>query len=191
MQSRSQLVRALRGAALQGARILLGAAVVVTSAALAWKLITAPPPRAKPPVLAERAGPGYVVLAGEAVDLELVAPDGKRTSTSSRADTTIRIPESDGSVDCGGYGRAREAESSCSASVIVHNPAFGEYKVVVSSPDSARGETITVGFGGSTFRRNGAFSVRVVVGPQRPVDFAITVAPEGASQRSQPKMPQP
>ena len=38
-------------------------------------------------------------------------------------------------------------------------------------------------------KRNGGFSVRVVVGPQRPTDFAITVAAEGASQRSQPKAP--
>jgi hypothetical protein len=179
----------LRGAAAQGIRILLGLAVIVASSAVAWKLLTAPPPRAKPPVLAERTGPGYVVVAGEAVDVEVVAPDGKRTSTSSRADTTLRIPESDGSVDCGGYGRQKESQTACSASVMVRNPAFGEYHVVISSPDSARGETITVGFGGSTFRRNGGFSVRVVVGPQRPTDFTITVAAEGASQRSQPKTP--
>jgi hypothetical protein len=176
---------------MQGVRILLGTAVIVAASAIAWKMITAPPPRAKPPVLADRTGPGFVAVAGEAVDIEVIAPDGKRTSTSAGADTTVRIPESDGSVDCGGYGRARESQTACSASVMLRSPAFGEYRVVVSSPDSARGETITVGYGGSTFRRTGGFSVRVVVGPQRPVDFAITVAAEGASQRSQPKMPQP
>jgi hypothetical protein len=191
MKSRSQGIRQLRSAALQGIRILLGAAVVVAASAIAWKFIMQPPPRAKPPVLADRTGPGFVAVAGEAVDIEVIAPDGKRTSTSAGADTTVRIPESDGSVDCGGYGRARESQTACSASVMLRSPAFGEYRVVVSSPDSARGETITVGYGGSTFRRTGGFSVRVVVGPQRPVDFAITVAAEGASQRSQPKMPQP
>ena len=107
------------------------------------------------------------------------------------ATTTLTIAESEGSVDCGGFGRARESQTACSASVMVRNPAFGEYHIVISSPDSARGETITVGFGGSTFKRTGGFSVRVVVGPQRPADFTITVAAEGASQRSQPKMALP
>ena len=176
---------------MQGVRILLGLAVIVVSAAVAWKMLTAPQPREKPPVMADRTGPGYVVVAGEAVDLEVIAPDGKRTSTSAKADTTLRIPESDGAVDCAGFGRQRESQTACSANVMLRNPAFGEYHVVISSPDSARGETITIGFGGSTFKRTGGFSVRVVVGPQRPADFAITVAAEGASQRSQPKMPSP
>src|ERR1035437_3625631 len=70
MKSRSQGIRQLRSAALQGIRILLGAAVVVAASAIAWKFIMQPPPRAKPPVLADRTGPGFVAVAGEAVDIE-------------------------------------------------------------------------------------------------------------------------
>src|ERR1019366_3919138 len=112
MKSRSQGIRMLRGAALQGVRILLGLAVIVASAAIAWKFLTAPPPRAKPPVLAERTGPGFVAGAGEAVDLEVIAPDGKHTSTAAGADSAARIPESDAQVDCGGFGQAKESQSS-------------------------------------------------------------------------------
>lgn len=181
----------MQGVALQGLRILLGTGVIVAASAIAWKMLTKPPPREKPRVLADRTGPGFIAVAGEAVDLEIFAPDGHHTSTASQADTSMNIPQSDGSVDCGGYGRERESETACSASVLVHNPAFGQYRVVVSSADSVRGETIVLGFGGSTFKRNGGFSVRVIAGPKRPTDFAITVAEEGVSLRSQPKMTPP
>jgi len=175
---------------MQALRIALGTAVVVASSALAWKFLTRPQRRPEPTRLAsdDRNGPGYVTVAGAAVDVEIVAPDGRRTSTAGRAEADDqRIPDSDGAVDCGGYGRQRESESACSASVMVRNPAFGAYRVVVSSADSARAETITVGYGGSTFRRSGAFSVRVIVGPKHAVEFGIIVSEEGASQRSQPR----
>jgi hypothetical protein len=190
MGSHSQGIRLLRRVALQGLRIALAAAVVVASSALAWKFLTRPQRRPEPTRLAsdDRNGPGYVTVAGAAVDVEVVAPDGRRTSTAGRAEAdSTRIPDSDGAVDCGGYGRQRESDASCSASVMIRNPVFGAYRVVISSADSARAETITVGYGGSVFRRSGAFSVRVIVGPRHPVDFGIIVSEEGASQRSQPK----
>jgi hypothetical protein len=173
---------------MQGVRIVLGAVVVLASAAVAWKLLTRPERRAKPaPVSSERTGPGYVTVAATAVDIEVFAPGGRHTTTASEADTSLKIPDSDGAVDCGGYGRERESESACSASVMLHRPAFGEYRVVVSAVDSARAETVTVGYDGSTFSRAGGFTVRVVVGPKRPVEFTITVAREGVSLRSEPR----
>ncbi|MFI5311126.1 MAG: hypothetical protein ACHQQ3_07845 [Gemmatimonadales bacterium] len=195
MGSRSQGIRLLRSAAGQGIRILLGAAVVVVASAVAWKALTAPGarPKAKPPVSADRTGPGYLVVAAEAVDIDVIAPDGRHTTTgthadsAARADSTTLIPESSGTVDCAGYGRSRESDSACSANVMLQHPAFGTYRVVIASTDSVRGEAVTVGYGGATFSRNGGFTVHVVARPGRPAEFVITLAAEGASLRSEPK----
>ena len=195
MGSHSQGIRWLRRSVGQGIRILLGAAVIVAASAVAWKLITLPPARSKPtrPKNDERNGPGYLIVAAQAVEVEVVADNGRRTGTASAtsvagADSATKIPDSEATVDCGGYGRLRESNTACSASITIHSPAFGSYRIVISSPDSVRGEAVTVGYGGLTFGRSGGFSVKVVVGPRRPVEFVINVASEGASLRSEPRM---
>ena len=187
MGSVSQGIRSLRtlGGALL--RIALGATVVVGATAVAWKLITLPPPRPKPKPPVERSGPGYFTVAAAAVDVEVAAPDGRRTSTAAHADSAARIPDSEAAVDCGGFGRMRESNEACSASVMIRNPAFGAYRVIATATDSTRFETLTVGYGGSTFRRSGAFTVRLRVEPRHPVEFSVSVSPEGVSQRSKPQ----
>lgn len=144
------------------------------------------PPRPKPvqALPSDRSGPGYVTVAGAAVDLEIIAPDGRRATTAAHGDTTGRIPGAHGGVECAGFGVLRESQNACSASVTVWNPAFGTYRVVVSATDSARAETLNVGYGGASFRRSGGFSVRVSVASGHPVEFAVTVNQDGASQRS-------
>jgi hypothetical protein len=189
----SQGIRTLRRAAATALRGLVLLGVFAGAAAIAWKLLMKPPERPKPQQLAsEHSGPGYLVVAGAAVDLELIAPDGRRVVTAIRADTEPASAAGDeAKVDCSGYGYERESNSTCTASVTLQNPAPGDYRVVVTSSDSLRGETLNVGWGGATFRRSGGFAVPVIVEPGHPVAFTIIVAHEGASMRTQPKALQP
>ncbi|MBI3566932.1 MAG: hypothetical protein HY084_01850 [Gemmatimonadetes bacterium] len=165
-------------------------ALLFGSAALAWKLLTRPDPR--PTVVvndAERNAPPYFSVAAAAVDLEVIAPDGRRATTIATSDSSRRLPAAETNVDCGGYGREKESESACTASIIVHEPAMGAWKVVVTSSDSTRGEAVSVGYGGKGFRRSGGFAVRVLVDAHRSVEFSIAVAPEGVSQTSKVTAP--
>lgn len=163
------------------------AVIAVTGALGYWVWGTlSTPPRPKPAqsLASDRTGPGYLAVAGAAVDLEIVAPDGRRATTAAHADTTRRIADSHAGVECAGFGVMRESEAACSASVTVWKPAYGVYRVVVTATDSARAERLNVGYGGATFRRSGGFSVRVSVAPDHPVEFALTVNQEGVYQRS-------
>ena len=171
---------------------------MVGASALAWKLITMLPAPAKRvrPKNDDRNGPGYLIVAAQAVEVEVVADNGRRLGTAAAtsvagADSATKIPDSEALVDCGGYGRVRESDTACSASITIHSPALGAYRIVISSPDSVRGEAVTVGYGGVTFGRSGGFSVKVVVGPGKPSEFVINLASEGASLRSEPKMTPP
>ena len=67
-----------------------------------------------PPPPVERTGPGYLTVVAAAVDVEVAAPDGRRTSTATHADSAARIPDSDGAVDCGGVEPRHSAEFSVS-----------------------------------------------------------------------------
>jgi hypothetical protein len=186
MEIESQGKRLLRRAGI-GLRIVLGSGVLVGSAALAWKGLTKPEKRQKTVVVQkDRLGPGVLTVAVEAVDLELIAPDGRNVHTASRRDTSVTTsPGVEGRVDCAGFGSGRQDDSECTATITVQNPVWGDYKLRVSSPD-LRGETITIGWTGSTFTRSGATSVGVSVQPHQTVEFAVIVAPEGASQRTAP-----
>jgi len=150
-----------------------------------WGTLTTPPrPKPVQALPSDRSGPGYFAVAGAAVDLEIVAPDGRRATTAAHSDTAGRIPGSHGSVECAGFGVMRESQAACAASLTVWNPVHGAYRVVVFATDSARAETLNLGYGGATFRRSGGFSVRVSVAPGQPVEFGVTVNRDGVSQRS-------
>ena len=180
-QGNQALGRTLReGTAIAVLLLAFGGAVAVS-----WRMITrAPPPKAaaRPPAPLE---PGFLLVAGAAVDLEMFAPDGRHTSTQPTSDSSMKILLSDGHVECDNYGDPKATEANCTASVTVKRPAYGEYRVVASSSDK-RTETLNVGFGGEGFRRAGGFDVRVILEPKKPVEFKILVAQEGASLRSEP-----
>ena len=160
-------------------------ALLVGSGAIAWKLLTRPEPRPQPAIAdAERDTPPYFSVAAAAVDLAVVGPDGRGATTASVADSSPRLPTAESNVDCGGFGRDKEAESACTASIIVHEPAPGSWRVIVTSSDSTRGGVLNVGFGGKGFRRPGGFPVRFFVDAHRSVSFTIVVAAEGVSQTS-------
>jgi hypothetical protein len=191
MEIESQGKRLLRRAGVV-LRIVLGFGVLGGSAALAWKALTKPQARAKQVIVqADRLGPGVLTVAVAAVDLELIAPDGRRVHTASRRDTSITpAPGAEGRVDCAGFGSGKQDDSECTATITLQNPVWGDYKLRVSSPD-LRGETITLGWTGSTFSRSGATSVGITVQPRQTVEFAVIVAPEGVSQRTAPVVVHP
>jgi hypothetical protein len=186
MEIESQGKRLLRRAGIV-LRIVAGFAVLIVSAALAWKGLTKPQARPKQVIVdKDRLGPGVLTVAVAAVDLELIAPDGRRVHTASRTDTAITpSPGVEGRVDCAGFGSGKQDDTDCTATITMQNPVWGDYRLRVSSPD-LRGETITIGWTGSTFNRAGATSVGVTVQPRQTVEFSVIVAPEGASQRTAP-----
>jgi len=186
MEIESQGKRLLRRLGL-GLRILLGFGVLAGSAALAWKALTKPEPRPRQTfVEADRLGPGVLTVAVAAVDLELIAPDGRHVHTASRKDTAITpAPGAEGRVDCAGFGSGRQDDSDCTATITLQDPVWGDYRLRVSSPD-LRGETVTVGWTGSTFARSGAASIGVTVQPRQTVEFVMIVAREGVSQKTAP-----
>jgi hypothetical protein len=170
--------------------ILLG--VLAGSAALAWKALTKPQARPKQVIVqTDRLGPGVLTVAVAAVDLELIAPDGRRVHTASRTDTSITpSPGVEGRVDCAGFGSGKQDDSECTATITMQNPVWGDYKLRVTSPD-LRGETITIGWSGSTFTRSSATSIGITVQPRQTVEFSVIVAPEGVSQRTAPVVVRP
>jgi hypothetical protein len=186
MEIESQGKRALRRAGL-ALRIVLGFGVLAGSAALAWKGLTKPVARPRQTIVdTDRLGPGVLTVAVAAVDLELIAPDGRRVRTASRSDTLVTpAPGAEGRVDCAGFGSGRQDDTDCTATITLQSPAWGDYKIRVTSPD-LRGETITIGWTGSTFTRSGATTVGITVRPKQTMEFSVIVAPEGASQRTAP-----
>lgn len=167
-------------------------ALLFGSAAVAWKLLTRPEPRPAAGINdPERNAPPYFSVAAAAVDLAVVGPDGWRATTASVADSGKRVPTAESNVDCGGYGREKEAESACTASIIVHEPALGTWHVIVTSNDSTRGGALNVGYGGKGFRRSGGFPVRFLVDAHKSIEFTIVVAAEGVSQTSKVSAPHP
>jgi hypothetical protein len=175
-----KVLRALAGLA------LTGAALVAVAVGLG-KVLAKPVARPKATYVdPEQTARPYLTVAGMGVDIEVVSPDGRRAATGASADSAApRIAEADSRVDCSGYGQPNATESTCSASVIVPNPEFGDYRVIVSS-SAPRGLAVTWGWGGSAFRRSGGGDARVIVEPRAPVSFTLIVAPDGVSQKTQP-----
>lgn len=156
----------------------------------AWMLLIRPP---EPPrTAARRAAPaddpvGFVSVAAEGVDLELVAPGDLRTTTTGGVGAERRIPRSESNVDCPGFSAPDGSESACTASIHVGTPAAGDYTVIVRST-TPRAVVLNVGWASVSEARRGAFDVPIQVSVGRAAAFAIIIARDGVSQRSEPRV---
>ncbi len=174
---------------------LLGTAAISFGA---WKLISGEflPERNKPVAIQKpkHIGPDTletVSVTVAAVDLTIVAPDGHKTTTSVRGDSAgQKIPRSEGTVDCAGYGAKDATESVCTASITLTRPTPGDYRVIVTSRE-IQGQTLNVGWSLAGGVKSGGFNVRVNVEPKAPIEFAIILSPDGVSQRSEPRTLRP
>jgi hypothetical protein len=128
---------------------------------------------------------GFVSVAGEGVELEFVAPDGKHTSTAGTT-ASDRIAGSDASVDCPGFSGPGGGEADCTASVRLTAPRPGDYSIITRSP-KARTVVLNVGWGTASEVKHGGFDVRVQVAGGGATGFSIIVGKDVVSQRSEPK----
>ena len=167
--------------------------LVVVCAALgygAWKALTRPKPRdAAAPPGRQHTGPdsvGFVSVAGEGVELEMLGPGGTRTSTAGGVAAQPKIAGSETSVDCPGFASPGGNESACTASINVNSPAPGDY-TIVSRSGASRAVVLNVGWATASQARRGGFDVRVQVSRGGATSFAIIVSREGVSQRSEPR----
>lgn len=167
--------------------LALTAAVGLAIAVGLGKVLARPlaQPRPQAAVPDERNVAPYLTFAVMGADLEIVAPDGRRAWTAPPANAAgPRLVEAEGKVDCAGFALPGGSDRDCSASVMIPNPIFGEYRVVASSAES-RAAVVTFGFGGAGFRRAGGGDVQVVIDSGRPVEFLVVVASDGVTQRTQ------
>ncbi|MEA3246004.1 MAG: hypothetical protein U9Q74_07580 [Gemmatimonadota bacterium] len=179
----------MAGTRLQGIAGFIGLLAVCAGLGyLAWIGLTRPPGarRATP----RRVAPAndslaFVAVAGEGVDLEVIAPDGRRTSTVGTAHDG-RIPGSESSVDCPGYSDPGGTEAACTASVNVSTPRPGDYVIVVRSA-RPRALVVNVGWATESQVKRGGFDVRVQVAPGSPTAFSIVALRDAVSQRSEPR----
>lgn len=156
----------------------------------AWIALTRPKSRdAGAPVSKTYTGPdsvGFVSVAGDGVDLELVGPGGTRTATAVSASGQQKITGTETTIDCPGFASPGGAESACTASINVNTPSIGDYTVVVRSA-TARAVVLNVGWATASQARRGGFDVRVQVAGGGATSFVVIVTREGVSQRSEPR----
>ncbi len=155
---------------------------------LAWIGITRPPGSSKRS--ARRSAPAndslaFLSVAGDGVELEIVAPDGRRTATSG-ATGADRIPGSEGTVDCPRFAAPGASEEECTASISISTPSPGDYTVIVRSTRS-RAIVVNVGWSTVSQLKRGGFDVRVQVAPGRPSAFMIDATRDAVGQRSEPR----
>lgn len=163
-------------------------ALLFGAAALAWLLLTKQPPKAAPlRTLAEPVGPAYLNLAAADVGIEFTGPDSSTVLVPAERRGGLRpMANAEGKVDCNDVGSVAAGDSSCTMSIALRTPPFGDYHVVVSAT-RPRVELMTIGWGGEGFVRNGGLSVKLIVDQRSPVGFTLIVAPEGVSQRTEPR----
>ena len=163
-------------------------ALLFGAAALAWLMLTKKPPKAAAlRTLAEPVGPAYLNIAAADVGLQLMGPDSSMVLVPSERRGGVRqMANAEGKLDCNDVGGVAAADSSCTVSVAMTKPAFGDYHIIVSST-RPRVEIMTIGWGGEGFARNGGLSVKLVVDPRSPIEFTVIVAAEGVSQRTEPR----
>ena len=167
--------------------------LVAVSAALgygAWKLITRPKGRAGQSAV-RRAAPandslGFISVAGEGVELEILAPDGSRTSTAGASGGPGQVPRSDATVDCPGFSGPGGRESDCTASIHLSAPAPGDYTIIARTAD-ARVVVLNVGWATASQVLRGAFDVRVPVARGGATAFTIIAGRDVVSRRSEPR----
>ncbi len=156
----------------------------------AWKLITRPKERPGQRAVRREAPAndslGFISVAGEGVDLEILAADGSRTSTAGAATAAGRVPRSDATVDCPGFAEPGGKESACTASIHLGAPSPGDYTIIARAPD-ARMVVLNVGWATASQASRGAFDVRVQVARGGATAFTIIAARNAVSQRSEPR----
>jgi len=129
---------------------------------------------------------GFVSIAAEGVDLEMVSPDGGRTSTRAADPTDSRIARSEAAVDCPGFAEPDGKESACTASVNVNQPAAGDYTVIARAT-TQRAVTLNVGWATESQLKRGGFDVRLQVARGGATSFTIIVGRDAVTQRSEPR----
>jgi hypothetical protein len=129
---------------------------------------------------------GFVSIAGEGVDLEIVGPDGIRTSTNAASDPAKRIPNSEAQVDCPGFTTPGARESDCTASIHVNTPKPGDYTIVGRATEN-RAIVLSVGWATTSEVLHGAFHVPVQVRRGGATSFVVIVGRDNVTQRSEPK----
>lgn len=174
----------------QGILGYLGLIVLCTALGYgAWLALTRPKSRDTGATVSKAyIGPdsvGFVSVAGEGVELELVSPNGARTLTAAGAPGN-KIAGSETAVDCPGFASPGGAESACTASINVNTPPVGDYTIVVRST-APRAVVLNVGWATASQARRGGFDVRVQVARGMAASFVVIVTRESATQRSEPR----
>lgn len=129
---------------------------------------------------------GFVSVAAEGVDLEIMSPEGARTSTRAADPTDSRIARSEASVDCPGFADPDGKESECTASINVSQPAAGDYTVIARAT-APRVVTLNVGWATESQFKRGGFDVRLQVARGGATSFTIIVSRDAVTQRSEPR----
>jgi len=163
-------------------------ALLFGAVAVAWLVLTKKPDKAPPlRTLAEPVGPAYMNVAAADVGIEFIGPDSTVVLVPAERRGGLRpMPNAEGKVDCNDLGSVAAGDSSCTMSIAIQKPKFGDYRVVVSS-SQPRVQLMTNGWGGEGFVPNGGHPSKLIVNPRSPVEFTLIVAPEGVSQRTEPR----
>ncbi len=166
------------------------AAILFGGGALAWGLLTRGSGREKAPRLETLDKPvGEMFLTVTVADLgvELTAPDGGKVVVFvPGAAPRNTIPDAQPKIDCTDAAGIVAGDSTCTISIQLKKPAFGDYRVRVTAA-APHVEVLTVGWGGIGFHRNGGLSMKIAAETRKPLEFTMIVAPEGVSQRTEPK----
>lgn len=156
----------------------------------AWTALTRPKSRGTAAAPRQTyTGPdsvGFLSVAGEGIELEVVTPTGLRISTAGMGVGKQKIPGAEATVDCPGITTPGSAEPDCTVSVNVSTPAPGDYTVITRAT-KLRAVILNVGWASASQAKRGAFDVRVQVAKGGATSFAIIVSREGVSQRSEPR----
>jgi hypothetical protein len=153
-------------------------------------LLTRPPAR-EGQTAVRRAAPardsvGFISVAGEGVELEVLAPDGRRTSTSEAPSSPTRIARSETQVDCPGVPGPGGREPDCTASINLGAPAPGDYTVIARATN-ARASVLTVGWASASQVTRGGFNVTVQVARNGATAFSVVVTRDNVSRRTEPR----
>ena len=156
----------------------------------AWIALTRPKSRdAGGPARKVYSGPdsvGFMSVAGEGVELEVVTPAGLRIATAGAATGKQTIAGAEAAVDCPGIASPGAAEPDCTVSINVTTPAPGDYTVITRSA-KPRAVVLNLGWASASQAHRGAFDVRVQVARSGATSFVIIVTRESVTQRSEPR----
>jgi hypothetical protein len=149
------------------------------------------PPRRDGQAAGQRAAPsndslGFFSVAGEGVELEVLAADGRRTTTNEAPSNPTRIARSESQVDCPSVSGPGNREPECTASINIGTPPPGDYTVIARST-KARASILNIGWATESQIQRGGFSVPVQVAAGGATAFEIIVARDNVSRRTEPK----